>query len=62
MRPDIDNRFCIGCSTCLLICPEGNFVTDGIGKVKVNPKKIRDCDDCRDCVDRCPNDAIRIVE
>jgi len=53
----VDEERCIGCWTCLLVCPFG-----AIGQDKLNKKAVR-CDLCPGeeipvCVANCPNEAL----
>ncbi len=46
---------CIGCGKCMDVCIEGNFISDGNGKVKME-KSV--CHKCYACASGCPSDAI----
>jgi carbon-monoxide dehydrogenase iron sulfur subunit len=53
----IDFEKCIGCWTCLLVCPYGALAKDE------NEKAVAKCDLCPDhdvpvCVANCPNEAL----
>ena len=53
----VDTEKCIGCWTCLLVCPYGALVRDGSRKVAAK------CDLCPEqevpvCVANCPNEAL----
>lgn len=57
-----DDTKCVGCYTCILLCPYGCIVTD-------NEKVIKKCDLCTSnstttpaCVAACPNAAIVFEE
>jgi len=52
---------CMGCWTCIMVCPYGAIKIDQEGHV------IAKCDQCTElktpaCVDNCPNGALEIVE
>lgn len=54
---------CIGCYTCMLVCPYGAIKKDEAGKNKV----ISKCDFCKGreipaCVEHCPNEALKVLE
>ena len=51
----INKEKCIGCGTCVAICPVGAAVFDNDGKAKIN-KDI--CIRCGSCQAGCPVDAI----
>jgi carbon-monoxide dehydrogenase iron sulfur subunit len=57
----VDKERCIGCWTCLLVCPLGAIRPD------TEEKKILKCDLCQGkdipvCVANCPNEALVYVE
>jgi carbon-monoxide dehydrogenase iron sulfur subunit len=57
----IDKERCIGCGTCLLVCPLGAL------KLDKEQKKMVKCDLCQGedipaCVANCPNEALIYVE
>jgi len=54
----VDPSRCIGCGTCVLMCPNGAVQLDDRGK-----RVALKCEMCRDrgfpsCVEHCPNDAL----
>lgn len=56
-----DKAKCIGCWTCVMVCPYGALKTDISGKV------VAKCDLCQEyespaCVAHCPNRALTIKE
>lgn len=53
---------CVGCLTCILVCPYGAISRDESGK-----KIVSKCDLCADreipaCVENCPNEALIYVD
>jgi carbon-monoxide dehydrogenase iron sulfur subunit len=57
----VDEKRCIGCWTCLLVCPLGALRQDS------GQKKVLKCDLCQGeeipvCVAACPNEALVVSE
>lgn len=55
----VDADKCVGCWTCILVCPYGALARDEIGKVIIK------CDFCPEhevpvCVANCPNEALAL--
>ncbi len=57
----VDEKRCIGCGTCSLVCPLG------VPKLDLSAKKMVKCDLCQGeeipaCVANCPNEALIFTE
>lgn len=62
MNVSIDNDSCVGCGTCVEICPE-IFEMDGdlaSAKVHAVPKSLQES--CREAADACPVEAVIIED
>ena len=57
MVVSVNNAKCLGCSLCVLACPE-EAVTAPAGTAEIDHEK---CVECLECVDNCPADAIEEV-
>ncbi|MBR4270777.1 MAG: 4Fe-4S binding protein [Clostridia bacterium] len=55
----VDDKICIGCGTCINMCPVGAISFDKNGKAKIDPKV---CIKCKTCQGVCPVSAITIKE
>lgn len=51
----VDKTKCIGCGTCVAICPVGAISFDEDGKARIDRKK---CIRCGSCEASCPVEAI----
>jgi ferredoxin len=62
MKVEVDEELCIGSMACETTCPEVFQVVGGISQVQVEvvPPEVEDR--CREAVDACPVQAIRIAE
>ena len=54
MAVSVNNAKCLGCSLCVLACPE-EAVTAPAGTAEIDHEK------CVECADSCPVDAIEEV-
>jgi len=55
----VDKETCIGCGSCLAICPE-NFEMDEEGKSKVKNEEIEELGCNQQAADACPAGSIKI--
>jgi pyruvate ferredoxin oxidoreductase delta subunit len=70
MKPEVDEKKCIGCGTCVKFCPEAvidlmNLKEIG-GKESAKIRKVAEidyefCKGCGVCANVCPVKAIRMV-
>ncbi|MBD3228181.1 MAG: 4Fe-4S dicluster domain-containing protein [Candidatus Lokiarchaeota archaeon] len=56
-----DENKCVGCWTCILVCPYGAITRDENGKTALK------CDMCLErgtpsCVEHCPNEGLTLIE
>ena len=58
----IDRRKCVGCLTCVLVCPYGAVREDGEGVVRKCELCIENTGGKPACVEGCPNRAIVFEE
>ena len=54
----IDHNKCVGCLTCILVCPYGAVVKDGDGAVNKCELCLKNTCGSPACVKGCPNRAI----
>ncbi len=59
-RPEVDWDACIGCGSCVEICPEVFELRDDKAFV-IGPDKCSTCN-CQEAVDICPVQAISLIE
>ncbi|MDD1671500.1 MAG: 4Fe-4S binding protein [Methanomicrobiales archaeon] len=52
----VDKELCVGCETCVDVCPS-EAISMNDEKAKVDQEK---CVDCSTCVDTCPSAAIHM--
>lgn len=53
----VDKKKCIGCGTCVAICPVGAISFGSDGKAVIDTKK---CIHCGSCEASCPVAAIKL--
>ena len=59
VKPKIDKDLCIGCGTCVALCPEVfELKDDGKAYIK-NPADCTKCD-CQSVKESCPVEAISL--
>ncbi len=58
-KPYVDKEKCVGCGTCVSVCPVGVFEIKDGKSVVVNPDA---CIQCRACEASCPQKAIEVKE
>ena len=54
----IDHDKCVGCLTCILVCPYGAIAQDGDGAVQKCELCLKNASGAPACVQGCPNRAI----
>lgn len=54
---DLDREKCIGCGTCLEVCPHAVLVREN-GKVRIDERDA--CMECGACARNCPAQAISV--
>ncbi|MCD7823221.1 MAG: 4Fe-4S binding protein [Oscillospiraceae bacterium] len=55
---EIDKSRCVGCLTCVLVCPYGAVIQDGDGAVQKCELCLKNSSGAPACVAGCPNNAI----
>lgn len=55
----VDKKKCIGCGTCVAICPVGAISFSNEGKAVIDKTK---CIRCGSCQASCPVNAIKIFD
>ncbi|MGB9703096.1 MAG: 4Fe-4S dicluster domain-containing protein [Candidatus Micrarchaeia archaeon] len=59
MKIIIDSKKCIGCGTCVAVCPNQVFEMKNGKSVAVHSEK---CVLCQACIMNCPVGAIKIID
>ncbi|MFH1861002.1 MAG: 4Fe-4S binding protein [bacterium] len=57
MVPMINHEQCVGCGTCIVICPCEVFEVNYEKSEVVRPDS---CTGCGECIENCPNEAISL--
>ena len=60
-KPIITESKCVGCGTCVDICPVKVFDMDE-AKKKAVVARAKDCIGCRACEVQCPQGAIKVED
>jgi ferredoxin len=55
--PVIDYNLCVGCETCVVVCPEVFEMRDDGKAYVIGAQKCSTCN-CQDAIDNCPSEAI----
>ncbi len=62
MKVEVDKELCTGCELCIDTCSEVFEMQEDVSIVKVDKVPPDAEDSCRQAVDECPSEAIKIVE
>ena len=54
----LETAACVGCGTCVEVCPHGVFVSEG---KKASIRDLDGCMECGACALNCPTEAIRVT-
>jgi ferredoxin len=57
--PVVDYELCVGCGSCVEVCPEVFEVRDDQKCWVIGPDKCNTCD-CQQAADLCPSQAIKL--
>lgn len=62
MRVTVDQDECSACGVCSDTCPEVFELDDEVLKIKCDPVPAEEEEACREAVEGCPTEAIKIEE
>ena len=62
MKPQVDREKCVGCGTCVGVCPAEPVVFEMGNDNKSHVVHPEACIECGSCVENCPQEAITLVE
>jgi len=60
-KPVVDPELCIGCESCVELCPEVFEVRDDVKAYVIGEDKCDSCD-CEEAANICPTEAISFIE
>ena len=58
--PVVDMDKCIGCETCVQVCPQNLFEMKD-DKARFIQERVDDCTACETCVNNCPASALSMT-
>jgi ferredoxin len=63
MRVQVDKELCIGCESCVDLCPEVFDMEEDVAYTKIDDDIPEDMEDtCREAAEACPTEAIIVEE
>lgn len=63
MRVQVEKELCIGCESCVDLCPEVFDMEEDVAYTKIEDDIPEDLEDpCREAAEACPTEAIIIEE
>jgi ferredoxin len=63
MRVQVDKELCIGCESCVDLCPEVFDMEEEVAYTKIDDDIPEDTEDtCREAAEACPTEAIIVEE
>ena len=61
MKAIVDRDLCIGCETCVGICPEVFEMDGGMSKARVDIVPVEFESACNEAAESCPVGAIKLI-